>query len=116
MSIVFLNGDFMPKDEAKISPDDRGFLLADGVYEVTPFYEGVPFAIDEHLARLERGEEADFEALCGAHPEHEDELRRAQERWSAFHDAAAQGPVSLFRGRGERAAVAPGPWDVTETF
>jgi D-alanine transaminase len=55
MSIVFLNGDFMPKDEAKISPDDRGFLLADGVYEVTPFYEGVPFAIDEHLARLERG-------------------------------------------------------------
>ena len=55
MSIVFLNGDFIAKDEAAISPDDRGFLLSDGVYEVTPFYEGVPFCLDRHLARLERG-------------------------------------------------------------
>jgi D-alanine transaminase len=55
MSIVYLNGEFLPKDEAKISPDDRGFLLADGVYEVTPFYDGVPFCLDRHLARLERG-------------------------------------------------------------
>lgn len=55
MSIVYLNGEFLPKDEAKISPDDRGFLLADGVYEVTPFYEGVPFCLDRHLARLEQG-------------------------------------------------------------
>ena len=65
---------------------------------------------DEHLARLERGEEADFEALCAAHPEEADELRRLHARSSAFHDAA--GPVSLFRGRGESAAVVPGPWDV----
>ncbi|MDP7572747.1 MAG: serine/threonine-protein kinase, partial [Myxococcota bacterium] len=65
---------------------------------------------NEHLARLERGEEADFEALCAAHPEEADELRRLHARWSAFHDAA--GPVSLFRGRGESAAVVPGPWDV----
>ena len=65
---------------------------------------------NEHLARLERGEEADFEALCAAHPEEADELRRLHARSSAFHDAA--GPVSLFRGRGESAAVVPGPWDV----
>ncbi|HBD97860.1 MAG: D-amino acid aminotransferase [Gemmatimonadetes bacterium] len=55
MSIVYLNGQFLPKDEAKISPDDRGFLLADGVYEVTPFYEGAPFCLDRHLTRLEQG-------------------------------------------------------------
>ncbi len=55
MSIVYLNGEFLPKDEAKISPDDRGFLLADGLYEVTPFYEGVAFCLDRHLARLEHG-------------------------------------------------------------
>ncbi len=55
MSVVYLNGDFLPKDEAKISPDDRGFLLADGIYEVTPFYDGAPFCLDRHLARLERG-------------------------------------------------------------
>jgi len=47
---------------------------------------------DEHLARLERGEETDFEALCAAQPEEADELRRLHARWSAFHDAA--GPRS----------------------
>ena len=55
MSTVYLNGEYLPKDEAKISVDDRGFLLADGVYEVTCFYEGVPFHQDRHLARLRRG-------------------------------------------------------------
>ncbi len=55
MSIVYLNGEFLPKDEARISPDDRGFLLADGIYEVTPFYDGAPFCLDRHLARLEHG-------------------------------------------------------------
>lgn len=55
MSTVFLNGRFMPKAEASISPDDRGFLLGDGLYEVTPFYEGVPFGLDRHMARLQNG-------------------------------------------------------------
>ena len=55
MSTVFLNGEYMPKAEAKISPDDRGFLLGDGLYEVTPFYEGVPFGLEGHLQRLMRG-------------------------------------------------------------
>ena len=55
MSTVFLNGEYMPKAEAKISPDDRGFLLGDGLYEVTPFYEGVPFGLEDHLQRLMRG-------------------------------------------------------------
>ncbi|NCG32500.1 MAG: hypothetical protein GWP44_06425, partial [Proteobacteria bacterium] len=55
MSTVFLNGEFLPKEEAKISPDDRGFLLADGLYEVTPFYHGSPFGLDRHLERLEKG-------------------------------------------------------------
>ena len=55
MSTVYLNGAFLPKSEASISPDDRGFLLADGVYEVTPFYEGVPFGLERHLERLRKG-------------------------------------------------------------
>ena len=54
MMIVYLNGDFLPKDEARISPDDRGFLLADGVYEVTRSYDGFLFLWDRHLARLTR--------------------------------------------------------------
>lgn len=55
MSTVYLNGEYLPKDQAKVSVDDRGFLLADGVYEVTCCYEGVPFYQDRHLARLRRG-------------------------------------------------------------
>ena len=53
--VVFLSGDFLPKSEARISPDDRGFLLADGIYEVTPVYGGVLFALDRHLERLRSG-------------------------------------------------------------
>ncbi len=55
MSTVYLNGAFLPKSEASISVDDRGFLLGDGVYEVTPFYGGTPFRMDRHLARLRKG-------------------------------------------------------------
>lgn len=54
MNTVYLNGRFVPKDQAFVSVDDRGFLLADGVYEVIPFYGGVPFYLDRHLARLAR--------------------------------------------------------------
>jgi D-alanine transaminase len=54
MSIVYLNGEFIPKSEAKVSVEDRGFLLGDGVYEVAPFYEGVALCMDRHLARLDR--------------------------------------------------------------
>ena len=63
MSTVYLNGTFVPKDEAKISVDDRGFLLSDGVYEVTPFYDGVPFYLDRHLARLGAGPRLDADRV-----------------------------------------------------
>mgnify|MGYP003871045799 CR=1 FL=1 len=52
---VFLNGEYMPKEEAKISPQDRGFLFGDGIYEAMPFYHGRPFALEQHLKRLENG-------------------------------------------------------------
>lgn len=54
MSQVYLNGAFMAPQEAHISPMDRGFLFADGIYEVIPAYNGVLFRFDEHLIRLER--------------------------------------------------------------
>lgn len=52
--LVYLNGDFLPLSDAKISVMDRGFLFADGVYEVIPVYNGHLFRGPEHLARLER--------------------------------------------------------------
>ncbi len=51
---VYLNGQFLPVEEARISPNDRGFIFADGVYEVVKYYNGMPFRFNDHLQRLER--------------------------------------------------------------
>lgn len=50
--IVYLNGEFIAKEHAKISVLDRGFLFADGVYEVIPVYRKTPFRSKQHLTRL----------------------------------------------------------------
>ncbi len=52
--IVYFDGATMPKSEVRISPDDRGFLMADGVYEVVAAVRGRWFRLDAHLARLAR--------------------------------------------------------------
>lgn len=52
-TVVSLNGNLMGADEARISVFDRGFLYGDSVYEVVRTYQGVPFELDAHLARLE---------------------------------------------------------------
>ena len=49
---TYLNGEFIPKDEVRISPFDRGFLFGDSVYEVIPSYNNKPFLFHEHLERL----------------------------------------------------------------
>ncbi|MFK5953572.1 MAG: hypothetical protein QM498_10985 [Desulfobacterium sp.] len=49
--IAFFNGDFMEKDEITISPDDKGFLFADGLYEVIRSYRGKLFRTKEHIER-----------------------------------------------------------------
>jgi D-alanine transaminase len=53
MSTVYLNGEFLPLSEAKVSVMDRGFLFGDGVYEVIPVYSRRPFRLAEHLRRLQ---------------------------------------------------------------
>lgn len=54
MRTVFLNGKYLPADQAQVSVLDRGFLLGDGVYEVIPVYQGLPFCLQAHLQRLQR--------------------------------------------------------------
>jgi D-alanine transaminase len=51
---VFVNGEYLPETDAKISIFDRGFLMADGVYEVTSVLGGKLIDFDGHLKRLER--------------------------------------------------------------
>jgi D-alanine transaminase len=73
MSTVYLNGQYVPKSDAHISVEDRGFLFGDGIYEVVRAYAGRFFALDAHLSRLGRGLEqieirgvraTDFAEVC----------------------------------------------------
>jgi D-alanine transaminase len=54
MDVVYLNGQFLPKDQAMISPDDRGFLFGDSIYEVTRWYGDYFFDLAGHAARFRR--------------------------------------------------------------
>ena len=54
MSIAYLNGAFLPLDQARISPLDRGFLFADGIYEVAAVIDGKLVDSASHLTRLRR--------------------------------------------------------------
>ena len=53
--IVYLNGRFLPREEAKISPEDRGFVFADAIYEVVRYGTSRPYRLAEHLARMRDG-------------------------------------------------------------
>ncbi len=74
MSIAYLNGSYMPIEEAKISPLDRGFLFGDGIYEVVPSYRGKMVGFGPHIARMLDGlaeveiklgwDEAKWRELC----------------------------------------------------
>lgn len=52
---VYFNSQYLPKEQVRLSPDDRGFLFGDGVYEVVRTYGGRLFALEPHLERLRSG-------------------------------------------------------------
>lgn len=52
MNIVYLNGKYLPEDQALVSVLDRGFVFGDGIYEVIPVYGRQPFRLPQHLERL----------------------------------------------------------------
>lgn len=58
MRTVYLNGDYLPETEAKVSIFDRGFVMADGVYEVTSVLGGKLIDFAGHLTRLQRSLDA----------------------------------------------------------
>ena len=74
MNIAFLNGTYLPLEEAKISPLDRGFLFGDGIYEVVPSYAGKMVGFAPHIERMNNGltaigidlgwSESDWADLC----------------------------------------------------
>jgi D-alanine transaminase len=70
--MIYLNGQFMPMEEARIPVLDRGFIFGDGVYEVIPVYSRHPFRLEEHLRRLQ----ASLDAIRLRNPHPADEWAR----------------------------------------
>lgn len=62
---AYVNGDYLPLEQARVSVLDRGLLFADAVYEVIPVYAGQPFLLDAHLRRLQHS--LDGIRLCNPH-------------------------------------------------
>jgi D-alanine transaminase len=74
--MIYLNGKFMPVEDAVIPVLDRGFIFGDGVYEVIPVYSRHPFRLQEHLQRLQNS----LESIRLENPHSEDEWRELTRR------------------------------------
>ncbi|KVW97001.1 D-amino acid aminotransferase [Thiobacillus denitrificans] len=83
---VYLNGQFLPLAEAKVSVLDRGFIFGDGVYELVPVYSKKPFRLDEHLRRLQ----GSLDGIRLANPHATDEWRELILRLIDLQDFADQ--------------------------
>ena len=104
---VYLNGEYLPETEARVSIFDRGFLMADGVYEVTSVLDGKLIDFDGHVKRLARSL-AELEMTC---PVSEGELL-AMHRELVARNGINQGMIYLqvTRGNpGDRSFVFPDP-------
>lgn len=103
--IVYINGHFVPKEEARISPDDRGFVFADGIYEVIRSYEGRLFRADEHFRRMNRS----LRELRIKQPEREDFVRIAEELTRSNHLESGDSKfyIQITRGAAERKHAFP---------
>ncbi len=74
--MIYLNGEFMPIENAFIPVLDRGFIFGDGVYEVIPVYSRQPFRLGEHLRRLQ----SSLDSIRLANPNNNSEWRKLIER------------------------------------
>ena len=102
MSVVHLGGRLVDEAQARISPFDRGFLLGDAVFETMRAYDGAPFALDAHLARLRAGCDAARLAFPEGLPRAIDDVLRA----NGLRDASVR--VTVSRGPGGRGASPQG--------
>src|SRR6185295_2580973 len=96
---IWLNGTTLPMSLARISPEDRGFQFADGVYEVIRLYAGKPFTLEEHLQRLEKSAAGIELSPPIARPQLKDEILRFIKQ-----TGAGEGMIylQLTRGHAER--------------
>lgn len=104
--LVYLNGSYLPREEATISVEDRGFLFADGVYEVVRIVQGRPHLLQEHLDRMAAGLEAlriEFDDIQGL----TEVTRRLVEENQLYDDATLY--LQVTRGSAPRKHAFPAP-------
>jgi D-alanine transaminase len=89
MHDCYLDGQFLPIEQARVSVLDRGFLFGDGVYEVIPVYGGRPFRLQEHMRRLQ----ASLDAIRLTNPLDESEWKKVVDRLISSHGG---GELSLY--------------------
>jgi D-alanine transaminase len=112
--IVYVNGEYLPEGEAKVSIFDRGFLMADGIYEVTSVLEGKLVDFEGHIVRLQRS----LAELDMASPVDTDELL-AIHRELVSRNELEEGGVYLQITRGapaDRDFVFPDPAETPSTI
>ena len=107
-TLCYLNGEYGPLRDAKVSVLDRGFIFGDGIYEVVPAYGGKLFRFDEHLARLNRS----LTKLRIANPHSREEwLQRCRKLLAALAEQGGTGDqlvyVQITRGVALRDHVFP---------
>jgi len=103
--IVYLNGEFLEKENALISVEDRAFLFADGVYEVIRCYGGRPFRLEEHLRRLDESIRAVRIDLSDSRPIGEVAKRLIVENGLTKGDALIY--IEITRGSAPRVHIFP---------
>jgi D-alanine transaminase len=114
--IVYVNGNFVPRAEARISVEDRGFVFGDGVYEVLRVINGRPFAARFHNDRLKRSLEGVRISLPAGHsPESLTEIARQLLRENGLLEGEATMYMQITRGVATRAHNFPTP-DVSPTI
>ena len=113
--VVYVNGRFLPRGEAVVSVEDRGFVFGDGVYEVLRAIRGRLFATKFHNDRLERSLDGIRIKLTGKDsPAHFIEIGKQLLRENGLMENEAMLYMQVTRGAATRAHVFPGP-DVTPT-
>ena len=114
MNTVYLNGAYLPREEARVSVDDRGFVFGDGVYEFTPLYRGRSLRLESRLERLRRGLRSlridyDVGAVPGIYAGLIDRNRLAEREAAALY-------IQVTRGAGPRAHAFPRPAAVPTVY
>ena len=107
-TLCYLNGEYLPIAEAKVSVLDRGFIFGDGIYEVVPVYGQKLFRFDEHMARLGRS----LSKLRIENPHSREQwLERSRKLVAALHEHGGAGDqlvyIQVTRGVAPRDHVMP---------